>query len=124
MLSLLLLGFPVFILCYMLAAPVFGYLGDWYNRKIILGAGISFWSGVTLSSSFISELVRCFFLSPMKIICLCLAGVNSLYLITFGKAINEHLLPKPGLNGPHAGKLYGRLESSLGNGKPTQYCCS
>ncbi|XP_061211455.1 protein spinster homolog 3-like [Neopsephotus bourkii] len=46
----------VFILCYMLAAPVFGYLGDRYNRKIILGAGIFFWSGVTLSSSFISEL--------------------------------------------------------------------
>ncbi|NXD80548.1 SPNS3 protein, partial [Halcyon senegalensis] len=45
----------VFILCYMLAAPIFGYLGDRYNRKIILGAGISFWSGVTLGSSFISE---------------------------------------------------------------------
>ncbi|KAM9526048.1 protein spinster homolog 3-like isoform 2-T3 [Guaruba guarouba] len=54
----------VFILCYMLAAPVFGYLGDRYNRKIILGAGIFFWSGVTLSSSFISELYyRLFFLS-------------------------------------------------------------
>ncbi|KFQ57718.1 Protein spinster 3, partial [Pelecanus crispus] len=46
----------VFILCYMLAAPIFGYLGDRYNRKIILGAGIFFWSGVTLGSSFISDL--------------------------------------------------------------------
>ncbi|NXX95210.1 SPNS3 protein, partial [Centropus bengalensis] len=45
----------VFILCYMVAAPIFGYLGDRYNRKIILGAGIFFWSGVTLSSSFITE---------------------------------------------------------------------
>ncbi|NXK55925.1 SPNS3 protein, partial [Chauna torquata] len=45
----------VFILCYMLAAPFFGYLGDRYNRKIILGAGIFFWSGVTLGTSFISE---------------------------------------------------------------------
>ncbi|NXD68006.1 SPNS3 protein, partial [Eolophus roseicapillus] len=54
----------VFILCYMLAAPVFGYLGDRYNRKVILGAGIFFWSGVTLSSSFISELYYwMFFLS-------------------------------------------------------------
>ncbi|XP_065550875.1 protein spinster homolog 3-like isoform X2 [Lathamus discolor] len=54
----------VFVLCYMLAAPVFGYLGDRYNRKIILGAGIFFWSGVTLSSSFISELYYwIFFLS-------------------------------------------------------------
>ncbi|NXI38343.1 SPNS3 protein, partial [Galbula dea] len=45
----------VFILCYMLAAPLFGYLGDRYNRKIILGAGIFFWSAVTLGSSFITE---------------------------------------------------------------------
>ncbi|XP_030318027.1 protein spinster homolog 3 isoform X2 [Calypte anna] len=39
----------------MLAAPIFGYLGDRYNRKIILGAGVFFWSAVTLGSSFISE---------------------------------------------------------------------
>ncbi|NXY49985.1 SPNS3 protein, partial [Ceuthmochares aereus] len=45
----------VFILCYMVSAPIFGYLSDRYNRKIILGAGIFFWSGVTLGSSFISE---------------------------------------------------------------------
>ncbi|NXG19194.1 SPNS3 protein, partial [Grallaria varia] len=45
----------VFTLCYMLAAPIFGYLGDRYSRKVILGAGIFFWSGVTLGSSFITE---------------------------------------------------------------------
>ncbi|KAJ6655766.1 hypothetical protein lerEdw1_004819 [Lerista edwardsae] len=36
-------------------APVFGYLGDRYNRKIILSAGIVLWSGVTLGSSFIPK---------------------------------------------------------------------
>ncbi|NXF95891.1 SPNS3 protein, partial [Eubucco bourcierii] len=46
----------VFILCYMLAAPIFGYLGDRYDRKIILGAGIFFWSAATLGSSFLTEL--------------------------------------------------------------------
>ncbi|NXX37797.1 SPNS3 protein, partial [Tricholaema leucomelas] len=46
----------VFVLCYMLAAPIFGYLGDRYDRKIILGAGIFFWSAVTLGSSFLTEL--------------------------------------------------------------------
>lgn len=51
----------VFILCYMLAAPFFGYLGDRYNRKVILGAGIFFWSAVTLGTSFISESVCLFF---------------------------------------------------------------
>ncbi|XP_027737956.1 protein spinster homolog 3-like isoform X1 [Empidonax traillii] len=45
----------VFTVCYMLAAPIFGYLGDRYNRKILLGAGILLWSGVTLGSSFITQ---------------------------------------------------------------------
>ena len=30
-----------FVVCYMLFAPVFGYLGDRYSRKWILGIGIS-----------------------------------------------------------------------------------
>lgn len=42
----------VFICSYMFLAPVFGYLGDRYNRKIIMSVGISFWSLVTLASSF------------------------------------------------------------------------
>ncbi|XP_077167573.1 protein spinster homolog 3 [Paroedura picta] len=45
----------VFIICFLFSAPLFGYLGDRYNRKIILGAGILLWSGVTLGSSFITE---------------------------------------------------------------------
>ncbi|XP_054857808.1 protein spinster homolog 3 [Eublepharis macularius] len=45
----------VFILCFLFSAPLYGYLGDRYNRKIILGAGIILWSGVTLGSSFITE---------------------------------------------------------------------
>ncbi|XP_074870226.1 protein spinster homolog 3-like [Carettochelys insculpta] len=45
----------VFVLFFLLSAPLFGYLGDRYNRKIILSVGISLWSGVTLGSSFITE---------------------------------------------------------------------
>ncbi|XP_039363474.1 protein spinster homolog 3 isoform X2 [Mauremys reevesii] len=45
----------VFILCFLVSAPIFGYLGDRYNRKVILSAGIVLWSGVTLGSSFITE---------------------------------------------------------------------
>lgn len=41
-----------FVACYMLMAPVFGYLGDRYSRKLILGVGISFWSLSTLIGSF------------------------------------------------------------------------
>lgn len=42
----------------MVAAPIFGYLGDRFNRKVILSCGIFFWSIVTLSSSFIGKEVR------------------------------------------------------------------
>ncbi|XP_075296278.1 sphingosine-1-phosphate transporter SPNS2 isoform X3 [Opisthocomus hoazin] len=45
----------VFICSFMVAAPIFGYLGDRFNRKIILSCGIFFWSAVTFSSSFITE---------------------------------------------------------------------
>ncbi|XP_022071461.2 protein spinster homolog 1 isoform X1 [Acanthochromis polyacanthus] len=42
----------VFICSYMFLAPVFGYLGDRYNRKFIMSSGITFWSVVTLASSY------------------------------------------------------------------------
>ncbi|XP_031416896.1 LOW QUALITY PROTEIN: protein spinster homolog 1 [Clupea harengus] len=42
----------VFICSYMFLAPLFGYLGDRYNRKVIMCVGISFWSVVTLASSY------------------------------------------------------------------------
>ena len=48
----------VFICSFMVAAPIFGYLGDRFNRKVILSCGIFFWSTVTLSSSFIGKEVR------------------------------------------------------------------
>ncbi|XP_063313490.1 sphingosine-1-phosphate transporter SPNS2 isoform X2 [Pelobates fuscus] len=45
----------VFICSFMVAAPIFGYLGDRFNRKVILSCGIFFWSIVTFSSSFIPK---------------------------------------------------------------------
>uniref|UniRef100_A0A3P8SCE8 Protein spinster homolog 1 n=1 Tax=Amphiprion percula TaxID=161767 RepID=A0A3P8SCE8_AMPPE len=42
----------VFICSYMFLAPFFGYLGDRYNRKFIMSFGITFWSAVTLASSY------------------------------------------------------------------------
>ncbi|XP_045020825.1 sphingosine-1-phosphate transporter SPNS2 isoform X1 [Bubalus kerabau] len=45
----------VFICSFMVAAPIFGYLGDRFNRKVILSCGIFFWSVVTFSSSFIPQ---------------------------------------------------------------------
>jgi len=42
-----------FIISYMLLSPIFGYLGDRYNRVYIMAAGVLFWSLITLAGSFI-----------------------------------------------------------------------
>lgn len=45
----------VFIISYMLVAPLFGYLGDRYNRKIVMLVGMFVWSGSTLVASFVQD---------------------------------------------------------------------
>lgn len=45
----------VFICSFMLLAPVFGYLGDRYNRKYVMIAGMIVWLGTTLGSSFVGK---------------------------------------------------------------------
>lgn len=41
-----------FVVSYMLFAPLFGYLGDRYNRKIIMAFGVFLWSLTTFLGSF------------------------------------------------------------------------
>ena len=43
----------VFMLSYMCLSPVVGYLGDRYNRKIIILCGLIFWTLTVFASSFI-----------------------------------------------------------------------
>ncbi|CAH6793086.1 Spns1 [Phodopus roborovskii] len=57
----------VFISSYMVLAPVFGYLGDRYNRKYLMCGGIAFWSLVTLGSSFIPREMRKLRLREVKL---------------------------------------------------------
>ncbi|XP_078081297.1 protein spinster homolog 1-like isoform X2 [Mustelus asterias] len=45
----------VFICSYMILAPLFGYLGDRYNRKILMSIGILIWCVVTLAGSFTTQ---------------------------------------------------------------------
>lgn len=44
-----------FVLVYMAAAPLFGYLGDRYSRKNIMAAGIVVWGGLSLGASFMTD---------------------------------------------------------------------
>ncbi|XP_059828934.1 protein spinster homolog 1-like isoform X2 [Hypanus sabinus] len=39
---------------YLALAPLFGYLGDRYNRKILMGVGIVIWSTAMLAGSFVT----------------------------------------------------------------------
>ncbi|XP_066585023.1 protein spinster isoform X2 [Prorops nasuta] len=43
-----------FILSYMIFAPLFGYLGDRYNRKFIMSTGVLLWCLTTLVGSFMT----------------------------------------------------------------------
>uniref|UniRef100_A0A4W5LYI8 SPNS lysolipid transporter 3, sphingosine-1-phosphate (putative) n=1 Tax=Hucho hucho TaxID=62062 RepID=A0A4W5LYI8_9TELE len=45
----------VFVCSFIILAPIFGYLGDRYNRKFIMIGGLSVWVVTTLSSSFVTE---------------------------------------------------------------------
>lgn len=47
-----------FIISYMIMAPLFGYLGDRYNRRYIMAGGILFWSATTFLGSCIPAGVR------------------------------------------------------------------
>ncbi|XP_044758544.1 protein spinster isoform X2 [Coccinella septempunctata] len=45
----------VFVITYMIFAPIFGYLGDRYSRKLIMTAGVFLWSLTTLAGSFMTN---------------------------------------------------------------------
>uniref|UniRef100_A0A1I7ULH1 MFS domain-containing protein n=1 Tax=Caenorhabditis tropicalis TaxID=1561998 RepID=A0A1I7ULH1_9PELO len=45
----------VFVVFYMFAAPLFGYLGDRYNRKMLMISGIVIWISAVFASSFVKE---------------------------------------------------------------------
>ncbi|XP_062887570.1 protein spinster homolog 1-like isoform X1 [Mobula hypostoma] len=54
---------------YLVLAPLFGYLGDRYNRKILMGVGIAIWSTAMLAGSFVTQ-------SGFWLLNLCLAFVG------------------------------------------------
>ncbi len=53
----------VFIVCYMIFAPFFGYLGDRYSRKYVMAVGVLIWSAMTFVGSLMEKDVRSKFLS-------------------------------------------------------------
>ncbi|XP_052842870.1 protein spinster isoform X3 [Drosophila gunungcola] len=45
----------VFVISYMVCAPIFGYLGDRYSRPRIMAVGVALWSTTTLLGSFMES---------------------------------------------------------------------
>ncbi len=45
----------VFIVCYMIFAPLFGYLGDRYSRKYVMAVGVLIWSAMTFVGSLMEK---------------------------------------------------------------------
>ena len=41
-----------FIICYFASAPLFGFLGDRYSRKVLMIIGVFTWGACTAISSF------------------------------------------------------------------------
>eukprot|EP00794_Sanderia_malayensis_P013801 gene13801-15246_t len=45
----------VFVVCFMVFAPLFGYLGDRYSRKYVMAAGVLVWSAMTFVGSLVNQ---------------------------------------------------------------------
>jgi len=41
-----------FVVVYLASAPIFGYLGDRFSRKLLMGIGVFIWGGFSLAASF------------------------------------------------------------------------
>lgn len=48
----------VFVISLTVLSPLFGYLGDRYDRRCIMAVGVSLAAGVTLAGSFVDKQVR------------------------------------------------------------------
>ncbi|XP_045536758.1 protein spinster isoform X1 [Papilio machaon] len=45
----------VFVIAYMVFAPMFGYLGDRYSRRKIMAAGVALWTMTTFAGSYVTN---------------------------------------------------------------------
>ncbi|KAK2723462.1 hypothetical protein QYM36_001956 [Artemia franciscana] len=76
----------VFIIAYMVFAPIFGYMGDRYSRRLIMAVGVAFWTVAALVSSFIPQEHFYWFL-----IMRCLIGIGEASYSTIAPTIISDL---------------------------------
>ncbi|CAG2106569.1 unnamed protein product [Medioppia subpectinata] len=99
-----------FIACYMIFAPVFGYLGDRYNRKLIMIFGIVFWSLTTFFGSFVPKEYPILFFVMRALV-----GVGEASYSTIAPTIIADLFP-PGIRSRMLGVFYFAIPVGSGMG--------
>lgn len=77
----------VFVVVYMLAAPVFGWLADRYDRPKLVALGVLLWSLATSGAAFVHSY-------PMLLVTRSLVGVGEAAYATLGPAILADVIPE------------------------------
>ena len=77
----------VFVVVYMLAAPIFGWLADRYHRPRLVAAGVALWSLATMMAAFVHSY-------PMLLLARSLVGVGEAAYATLGPAILSDVIPE------------------------------
>jgi len=76
-----------FVICYMLFAPIFGYLGDRWSRKLIMIMGLTLWAMATFIGSFMMNFWAFLFFRA-------LVGIGEASYSTIAPAIISDLFTK------------------------------
>ncbi len=76
----------VFMMVYMLACPIFGWLGDRYSRKYLIATGVFLWSFAASSVFFVRSYVQLLF-------CRSLAGVGEASYATTAPTVIADIVP-------------------------------
>ncbi len=76
-----------FVIVYMLAAPVFGWMADRHQRPRIVAIGVGLWSLATMGAAFVHSY-------PMLLVTRSLVGVGEAAYATLGPAILSDVIPE------------------------------
>lgn len=77
----------VFVVVYMLSAPVFGWLADRHRRPRLVAIGVALWSLATMGAAFVHTY-------PMLLLTRSLVGVGEAAYATLGPAILSDVIPE------------------------------
>lgn len=81
------------VVVYLLAAPVFGYLGDRYSRKVLVILGMIIWAAFSFASSFMPSYWYYLVVRAMLSIGLVMLSKNIFIILTIGESAFTVIAP-------------------------------